>query len=197
MKWSDQIRDNEENLIKSLNTRLGALKRISKVSSFKNRKMLANGIFMSKLTYLIALWGGCGTGLKRSLQMIQNKVARLVTRLDWSTPSEILLKQIDWLSVNQLIFSHSVLLVYKVGQNQIPKYLHEMFDTPYTYDTMKARGGQIRLMVKPRLELGKNNFRCRGANQFNQLPEVIRTSPTILTFKRQAKDWIRRNVSFH
>ena len=71
-----------------------------------------------------------------------------------------------------------------------------MFDTPYTYDTRQARGGQIRLMVKPRLELGKNNFRCRGANQFNQLPEVIRTSPTILTFKRQAKDWIRRNVSF-
>ena len=128
--------------------------------------------------------------------MIQNKVARVVTRLDWSTPSEILLKQIDWLSVNQLIFFHSVLLVYKVSQNQIPKYLHKMFDTPYTYDTRQARGGQIRLMVKPRLELGKNNFRCRGANQFNQLPEVIRTSPTILIFKRQAKDWIRRNVSF-
>ena len=196
LKWSDQIRDNEENLIVSLNTRLGALKRISKVASFKNRKMLANGIFMSKLTYLIALWGGCGTVLKRSLQIIQNKVARSVTRLDWSTPSEVLLQQVDWLSVNQLIFFHSVILVYKVIQTQTPKYLHKMFDTPYTYDTRQARGGQIRFVVKPRMELGKNSFRCRGANQFNQLPDVIRASPTLLTFKAQAKNWIRRNVPF-
>ena len=53
LKWAEHIRDNGDNLIGSLNTRLGALKRISKVSSFKNRKMLANGIFMSKLTYLL------------------------------------------------------------------------------------------------------------------------------------------------
>ena len=143
-------------MIASLNTRLGALKRILKVASFRNRKMLANGIFMSKLTSLIAQWGGCGTVLKRSLQIIQNKVARSVTRLDWSTPSEVLLQQVDWLSVNQLIFFHSVILVYKVIQTQTPKYLHKMFDTPYTYDTRQARGGQIRFVVKSRMELGKN-----------------------------------------
>ena len=85
LKWSEHIRDNKENLIKSLNTKLGALKKISKVTSFKNRKMLANGIFLSKLSYLIALWGGCGIVLRKSLQVIQNKIARVVTKLDWST----------------------------------------------------------------------------------------------------------------
>ena len=37
--------------------------------------MLANGLFMTKLTYLIALWGGFGSGLMRFLQTLQNKVA--------------------------------------------------------------------------------------------------------------------------
>ena len=74
LKWAEHLRDNSENLIRSLNTRLGALKKNQKIASFKNRKMIANGIFMSKLTYLIALWGGCGAVLKKSLQMIQNKV---------------------------------------------------------------------------------------------------------------------------
>ena len=85
LKWSEYIRDNDENLILALTRRLGALKKISRVSTFKNRKMLANGIFLSKLSYLIALWGGCGIVLRKSLQVIQNKVARVVTKLDWST----------------------------------------------------------------------------------------------------------------
>ena len=78
LKWSEYIRDSKENLLKTLNTRLGALKQLGKVASFKTRKMLANGIFMGKLTYLIPLWGGCGVVLRKCLQVVQNKVAKLV-----------------------------------------------------------------------------------------------------------------------
>ena len=41
LKWSEHIRDNKENLILALTTRLGALKKIGQVASFKNRQMLA------------------------------------------------------------------------------------------------------------------------------------------------------------
>ena len=197
MKWSEHIRDNEDNLIVSLNKRLAALKIIARVGSFKNRKMLENGIFMSKLTYLIALWGGCGAVLKRSLQMIQNKVARLVTKLDWLTPTETLLKQVGWLSVNQLIFFQTVLLIYNVNQNKVPEYLHNMFNSSYNYDTRQARGGQIKLRGKPKLDIGRNSFRWRGANMFNQLPEEIRRSSSVISFKTRAREWIRSNVPLH
>ena len=187
LKWTEHLRDNkEENLLRSLSSRLGALKKISKVGSFRTRKMIANGIFMSKLTYLIELWGGCGIMLKRSLQMIQNKVARVVTKLDWSTSPSVLLHQIGWLSVNQLIFYHSVLLVYKVNLNKTPRYLHNMFSWSYNYDTRQATGGLIRLRGKPKLDVSKQSFRWRAANQFNQLPEDVRTSPTLAIFKNTA-----------
>ena len=78
--------------------------------------------------------------------------------------------------------------MYKVSKNQTPGYLHKMFDSTYSYDTRQARGGQIRLRVKPRLELGKNSFRWRGGNQFNQLPDVIRASPSLDQFKMQARE---------
>ena len=58
LKWSEHILDNQESLVRSLSTRLSALKMIGKVAPFKTRKMLADGIFISKLTYLISLWGG-------------------------------------------------------------------------------------------------------------------------------------------
>ena len=197
LKWSEHVRDNKENLIKSLTTRLGALKKIGKMASFKNRKMLANGIFMSKLTYLIALWGGCGMVLRKSLQVIQNKVARIVTKLDWSTPTQELLHQIGWLSVNQLVFYHSVVLVYKVKQNQTPKYLHSMFSWSYNYNTRQAEGGAIRLVGKPKLEVNKSSFRWRAANQYNQLPAEVRTCVSLASFKLKAKKWIKENVNIN
>ena len=110
LKWTEYLRDSKgDNLIRSLNIRLGALKKIRKVAGFRNRKMIAEGIVVSKVSYLISLWVGCELGLKRSLQVIMNKVARVVTRLDWSTSTKELLCQCGWLSVNQLVFYHSVL----------------------------------------------------------------------------------------
>ena len=49
----------ETSWMKQLNMRLSALKKISTYSSFKNRLMVGNGIFSSKLIYMIPLWGGC------------------------------------------------------------------------------------------------------------------------------------------
>ena len=55
LKWSDHVRDNDESLVKALTTRLSAIKKVASLTSFQNRKMLAEGIFTSKLSYLIAL----------------------------------------------------------------------------------------------------------------------------------------------
>ena len=135
--------------------------------------------------------------MRRSLQMLQNKVARMVTKLEWLTPTEVLLKQVGWLSVHQLVFFHSVLLIYKVKKDRVPENLYNMFSSTYSYDTRQARGGMIKLMGIPKLDLSKNSFRWRGANQFNQLPETIRTSPNVMVFKARAKEWIRSNVSLN
>ena len=58
LKFREHLQDNEKSLLKSLNTRLNALKRIKKVTSFKQRLAIANGIFFSKVTFLISVWGG-------------------------------------------------------------------------------------------------------------------------------------------
>ena len=198
LKWVEHLRDNKENLIGSLNTRLGALKKIQRIASFKNRKMISEGLFMSKLSYLIAVWGGCGAVLKKSLQIIQNKVARVVTRLDWLTPASELLQQCGWLSVNQLVFYHSVLLVYKVRLNKTPRYLDTMHNSwSYQYRTRQAESGLVKMVGRPRLEITRNSFRWRAANQYNQLSADIRNSETLVIFKLRVKTWIKINVPFN
>ena len=108
LKWSEHILLHKDSLIRKLGTRLNALKQIGRFADFKTRKMFANGLFMSKLIYLIPLWGGCEKLLIRALQIVQNKAARVVTRLGIFTPVKTLLRQCGWLSVHQLVYFHTV-----------------------------------------------------------------------------------------
>ena len=196
LHWTEYIRGNPDSLLRSLSSRVTAVKKIRYLANFRNRKMIAEGVFMSKLSYVIALWGGCGSGLKKTLQVLQNKVAQVVTRKDWTTSSKVLLQQCGWLSVNQLIFYHTVLLVFKVRQSKSPNYIYRMHNSwLYPYTTRQAENGVIRVGIRARLEVVKNSFRWRAASSFNQLPVEIRTCSKVESFKRKVKPWIINNIS--
>ena len=65
--------------------------------------MIANGIFMSRLIFVIPLWGGgCEKYLIKALQVVHNKAAKFVTKSGRYTSVKQLLTQCGWLSVSQL-----------------------------------------------------------------------------------------------
>ena len=125
MHWKEHLLDSDDSPLKSLKKRTGAIKKISKDASFKTRKMIANGIFMSKPIYLMPVWMGCEDYLVNALQVNMNKVARLVTKLDIFTPTSVLLHQCVWMSVKQLMAYHSIVLLHKTLKNQTPSYLFQ------------------------------------------------------------------------
>ena len=195
LKWTDHLITNEKSLVKGLNQRFVALRKIAKLASFRDRKMVSNGIFMSKLQYIISLWGGCGKEMKKVLQVIQNKAARVVVKREASLID--IYQQIGWLSVNQLIFYHSVLLVFKVRRNESPKYLNSMFNNNYVYNTRQASRDLLRVNQRPRLELTRSSFKWRGSACFNELPSTIRSETSEAIFKSKTKEWIINNISFN
>ena len=81
LKWSEHIRDNKKSLFKCLTTRVNALAKISKISNFKNRKMIANGIFLSKLIYLIQICGGCSDYLLNIFFIIRTKMSTKILKM--------------------------------------------------------------------------------------------------------------------
>ena len=127
LKWEEPIIANEKSMIKSLNGRLNALRRISYKASFKTRLMVGNACFLSIISYMVAIWGGTEKYVIRAVQVMQNKAARCITKLGWFTPTSTLLLQCNWLSINQIIFLHTILQVWKVRTLQTPAYLHHKF----------------------------------------------------------------------
>ena len=196
LKWAEHILEGKDSLVKCLNKRLSALKLVGKVATFRTRKIIADGVFMSKLVYLISLWGGCENYLIRTLQIIQNKAARVVTKLDWDTPTKVLLSQCGWLSVQQLAYYHTVILVYNILHSGQPKYLHNFFNMQYKVKTRLADQQLLKpsQVDAPHHDLVTDSFRWRGLHQWNDLPFKIRNLSNTLDFKKQAKMWIKESI---
>ena len=112
LKFREHIQDNEKSLIKSLNTRLKALQQIKKVASFSQRLVIANGIFNSKVTFLISVWGGTEEYLLDSLQIIINKAMRVICNVGKSVKIKELQRRTGWLSVRQAVMYHSLKPAY-------------------------------------------------------------------------------------
>ena len=203
LKFTEHIQNNEKSMIKTLNKRLNALRKVSKYASFKSRKMIANGIIMSNLTYLICWWSGCEDYLMNSLQVIQNKAARMVTKCGKRTPIKSLLSQCGWLSVKQLSVYHSLILVYKVLATQSPQYLYmklsgvqgaTFYETRYMKNKQANQGIVLGDDSQATSELARNSFKYRATEKWNILPLEIRSAGKLTEFKRLLKAWVLENV---
>ena len=212
LRWVEHILDSDNSLVKALNLRLGALKKVSSIASFKTRKTIANGIFMSKLIYLMPLWSGCEDYLVNSLQVVQNKAARTVAKLNIFTPTKTLMKVCGWMSVRQLMAYHSLVLLHKTLRSKTPVYLHQKVTSgghfPYRTRTASAcppgfsftvshptDNGAIRQQSGSKLGLSKQGWCWSSVELYNLLPTDLRLETKLPSFKKRLKNWIGLNIT--
>ena len=167
--------------------------------------MIADGIFISKLIYLMPAWVGCEEYLVDVLQVCQNKAARLVTKLDRFTPTRVLLRQCGWLSVKQLMVYHSLVLLRKVFQNQKPEYLYQKITAGAPQRNTRqslavartlAAAGVLSQPTSPScdLSLTRSSWCWSAVHWHNQIPPSLRSEKNEKTFKTKLKSWVSENV---
>ena len=196
LKWKQHLLDSDQSLVCQLTSRINGLSLISSSSTFATKLMVANGIILSKLCYLIQLWGGTEAYLLKSLQVLQNRAARIVVGCSWFTPTRTLLKKCNWLSVKQMIFYQSVILTHKIVKNGSPFYLAQKMSTTHPYRTRQATAGGIRYgeLFASTQSRTQDSFCYRTAGQYNSIPAEIRSITYLPKFKTKLKQWVGSNV---
>ena len=193
--WNAHIMGEDNSMCSALTTRVNALKKVCWSADFKTRKMVANAIVMSRLVYLVQLYGDGKDYLLASLQVLENKAARAVTRLPWGTPTAVVLNQIGWLSIKQLTVYHQLISVYKIKCDQKPVYLWEKFRDKFNYKTRQATGNCLQVSRTPKSDTSKDSFVHKSTILWNTLPVKLRTSQlSLLKFKMELKIWVKANI---
>ena len=156
--------------------------------------MIANGIIMSHIVYLIQLWGGCSNYLIDAIQILQNQAARHVTKLSWSTPISELLKQCNWLSIRQMIMFHDLILVFKIRKERRPVYLFNKLSNQFNRNTRNAKNNKIKQNQNPKSEIAESSFVNRSIVNWNKLPNELTNLTDINKYKKQLKEWVKLHI---
>ena len=158
--------------------------------------MVANGVIMSKVVYLITVWGGAQQYLLKGLQVQQLTAARTVCGFysrGWSKKK--LLDKLSWMSIRQLIYYHTVLQAHKTIVSTKPASINLSISTQHPYRTRNAANGQIRFGESFRREadLVTSSFKHRAVHWHNAVPANVRTG-TLATVKHKLRMWVKQNV---
>ena len=95
------------------------------------------------------------------------------------------LNKLHWLSVRKRVVFKICLLSYKAVNGLAPKYLNDMFNYAHY-------GHTIRLIVPHRATkgYGDRSFSVIGPKFFNVLPETVKQSLTVDSFKSSLKTYL-------
>ena len=160
-------------------------------------KKYANGIFLSKLLYGAELWGGAPQYLKKKVQTLLLEAARIVLgkRVSDRCSQSYLLKQMNWLSLEQILAVSSNRLTHSIVHKQKPAILaHKMRNSWKKGDIITRLSGPYKLGPRPntigRTSLTKNHYRAKAYDYWADIPEIVQKISTPHLFKK----WVKRSI---
>ena len=177
LKWNKHVQE----LQKRLKDRLSGLRKLRFVVDMKHRKVVAESIFNSVLTYCITAWGGTSKGNIEQLQAV-----RLVLNKPRGFRRESLFSIVNWLTVNQLVVFHRILAIYDLKRTNEPEYLAQFVARE------NIRGKIIIPNINSSL-VGKS-FIVHGAEMWNSIPENLRKIEKKQIFRSELKTWVLANI---
>ena len=138
------------------------------------------------MVYCIPLFGGADKTEIKKLQVMQNKAAQLVLKCPPRTNRKLMYDRLNWLTINQLVVFHTLLMVYKIRKTKEPEYMASLLCT-------ESRNNRI-MIPNTKLSLAIDSFFWRGANDWNKLPQSLRQMEKFNEFKGEVFQWVRTNV---
>ena len=181
MNWRAHLETGKKAVLTSIRKHLGSLKQLGNQLPMHSKKLLAEGLLLSKFTYLITQWGGVSENYLTSAQRLQNQIARWVSGLPRRTRVSKLIETCGWLSISEMARYHCVVQIWKVVRLKRPLLFSEKLTMTDDNKIETSRS---------RLQFTSEGFRWRSTDQWNQLPTDIRTIRSLPSFKRRVNTWI-------
>ena len=179
--WNHQLVHGEKPLLKRLRSTLGILTHLSKNLPKKSRLLLANGLFLSRIIYLLPMWGGLPVRDSKTLQTLMNKCARVILSKKRKTRTRTLMTECGWLYFKELVLFHSIVLLFKTVKTGKPVNL---------FTRLIVNPDGTLLLPPGRLKIVRDSYMWRTVSQWNILPEYLTSMTKLSVFKKNLKKHI-------
>ena len=179
LSWSDHI----DQVRKKALSGMHVIRKVKNIIPQSTRNLLYNTIVSSHFDYCDVVWGNCGVTLQEKLQKLQNRSARIIRNVDWSVPSSVNLKELNWISLNAKRRQHDAIMMYKIINNHVPQYLTNKFNIVNSGYALRRSNMSVSIPM-PKTKSLKRSFSYRGATTWNSIQANIQNAPSVQCFKK-------------
>ena len=163
----------------------------SKTRLFVNNSLgrqIFYALINSRIRYGIEVYGSCADSYINKLQIIQNKLLKLLMNIEPRYSTNLLHTNLKLLKVKDLHNFASLLFTYECLNKKGPILFHEYFQYKQFHHNMR---GSLKLNVPfSKTNTGRKRVNTRMAEEWNKLPANIATLESKGKFKRELKAFL-------
>ena len=173
-----------DNVIKKMARKYGVLCRLKNELTISSKIQLYKSIISPHIDFCSSILFLANNTQILRLQRLQNRIMRLILKCNRYTSSSFMLDALRWLSVKQRVYFLTMVFLYKIFNNMLPRYLCDRIDRGrdlHRYNTRNAEDART-----PNFLFGRsqNSLLYKGINFFNSMPRQVKRAATMAEFKR-------------
>lgn len=168
LSWCDHI----DYISKIISKRIGVIRRVKYYLPSKSLTMLANALVFPYFDYCSPVWSNCNLKFSNVLQVLQNKLARVLLSADIRTPVDNLMCDLNWDNLDKRWKTQLLQIVFKCLKCDAPSYISSQFIFTSKIHSKNTRSQASNTLVMPSFKIkpGKRTFRYRGSSAWNSIP---------------------------
>ena len=176
LTWREQI----ESVRRKCFAGLAKIRRWSQVLPMKAKKELYNALVLPYLDYCSIVWQECSKEQVQRLERVQNYGMRIILSKPPRTNSEEMRRELKWRTLDSRRNMRRLGLMYRCVHRQTTRLLSSRFEAKKG----KCTRGALRLFLRrANTEFYRRSFSFRGVQDWNNLPEEVRTLSSLESFK--------------
>ena len=162
-----------EKIIKKVSSGIGAIKRVRHLVPQVTLQLIYQALIHPHFNYCHTVWGNCGITLRKKLEKLQNRAARVLTFSDYDEDAGYLFELPGWNNLARQHENEKATMVYKSSRGLAPEYLCSRFAIRETAHDFRDSENKLCIPLQ-RTNYYKNSFRISGAILWNKLPCNVR-----------------------
>ena len=183
-----QMKPQVNAIVKSCNFQLRRIGKLRQYLSSEAATNLIHAFITSRLDYGNSLLVGLPDKEIAKLQKVQNTAARILSRIKKHEHISPILMELHWLKIKERIDFKILVLTYKCLNSLAPQYLSELIHVHKSNRNLRSVSQYNLKVPKTRLKTyGDRAFSHIAPVLWNKLPEGIKRSQTLESFKSQLK----------
>ena len=183
LNWNEHV----ANITKSLKSFFPVFYNIRRYLTIEHIRVIYYTMIYSRIKYGICAYGFAKKDNMNKVQILQNKLLKVLLEKEWRTPTIELHNTLDILQVNDLFFQEIATFVYNYFKGNLPDGFTGYFQIlNHSYGTR----GNLNCLITPlcNTELGKKTVRYLGSKIWNDLSQEKKEIRSPKEFRKSIKN---------